>query len=144
MFKRLFKNNKKALETEIQELKGKLAEKQAIIFNLEMQVEKSVQSRKLGQSDVLYELKDLSNVGLNELRKTKCNFDVFDATEEGEPQKWAVVTSYCQYGGCDIPVYFGDEISARIYALIRTKLGDKPSTNSLCDECRVDYMNDVI
>lgn len=66
-----------------------------------------------------------------------------ESEENAEPVKWAVVTAYCQYGGCDLCVWFDDERSARIYAILRTENGF-PVGQGLCNSCRREYYENCV
>ena len=81
---------------------------------------------------------------LDKLREEKCAFDVYEVSKEGKSQMWAVVTGYCQYGGCDIPTFFGNELFARIYAITLTKLGREPTIIGICPECHDEFWENSI
>lgn len=103
----------------------------------------------------------LGEMDMEKLRTVECSFDVYasseiedpydfgddanneaaedaNANDASTPVKWGVVTSYCQYGGCDLLTWFDDERSARIYAILRTENGF-PAGSGLCNDCRREY-----
>lgn len=48
--------------------------------------------------------------------------------------KWAVHDRICQYGGCEMPSYYKNECSARIYAAA-LNIAKVPLIRDLCPEC---------
>lgn len=131
-----------ALNTQMQNLNNSIEDKNAIIEELERKLAWNTnESREAGKNDVLNLFKKLASIKLQDLQSMKSNFDVY---KEDERQKWAVVTSYCSYSGCDIPTYFEDETIARLYATILTLMGNEPSTNGICRNCHSEYITNCI
>lgn len=115
-----------------------------------------------GRNQVLNTYTKMARMSLEQLREATSNFDVYEVTpdefvfDEGdEPRvaeqtaettttnKWAVVTAYCQLGGCDITTEFDNEYAARLYAVIMTAFGEKPETTT-CGPCYREYMRDCM
>ncbi len=116
------------------------------------------------EAKMLRRIYELGEMSLEVLRTQPCKFDVYsgfdrdefefdfddesdeaaecssdeDASENAEPVKWAVVTGRCQYGGCDLPTWFDDERSARIYAILRTECGFQ-EVMGICGSCQYEY-----
>lgn len=115
-----------------------------------------------GRNQVLNAYGKMARMSLEQLREATSNFDVYEVTpdevvfdndgearpaeqssEPAAPNKWAVVTAYCQLGGCDITTEFDNEYAARLYAVIMTALGEKPETTT-CGPCYLEYMQDCM
>lgn len=115
-----------------------------------------------GRTQVLNMYMKMARMSLEQLREATSNFDVYEVTpdefvfdEDNEPRaaeqtaeptttnKWAVVTAYCQLGGCDITTEFNNEYAARLYAVIMTELGEKPETTT-CGPCYLEYMQECM
>lgn len=158
------KTQKKRLEVEIRDHQAvmdqvgkKLKEYETTIKSMEGSADIAAHNAKY---KLIMRINELGEMSLEQLRAQKCDFDVypssdihneseFDFDDEdvnaeasdpdaAKPDKWAVVTSYCQYGGCDIRTWFDDERSARIYAILRTENGF-PAGSTLCGSCRQEY-----
>ena len=152
MFEKLIRNPRKELMSKIENLKRELREKDKLISDIRAKLDFQETNRKhletfqkeKGQSEVLRTIQQLSYLDLDKLREEECAFDVYEVSKEGKSQMWAVVTGYCQYGGCDIPTFFGNELFARIYAITLTKLGREPTSIGICPECQAEYLENSV
>ena len=93
-----------------------------------------------GQKECTDFLLMLMSLEMDQLRKQKVNFDI----HEDSDGKWAVVTHYCNLGGCEMPSYFKTERLARIYALGMTHLGATPNCDETCSACYSEYITNCM
>lgn len=70
-------------------------------------------------------------------------------TTEDDPEsfahagQWAVYDTYCCYGGCEMPSYWPDEASARLYTAI-LNTAKIPTKRDMCSACSQEYYNSII
>lgn len=65
----------------------------------------------------------------------------FDITFDEVSKKWAVITDYCQIGGCELgSIPFKNELEAKHKAIELTLKNKKPESNSACSSCYSEYL----
>ncbi|MBQ7818483.1 MAG: hypothetical protein IJ341_02180 [Bacteroidales bacterium] len=129
---------KSVLEHNIEEM-NKETEIQFGCYEEQIKVKCKISKAEGTKESVDYLLK-LLHLNMDSLRKSESNFDVYEDSDG----RWAVVTHYCNLGGCDMPTYFTTEHSARIYALMMTYSGAKPISDGACQDCYSEYMTDCM
>ncbi|RKJ42514.1 hypothetical protein D7X33_35580, partial [Butyricicoccus sp. 1XD8-22] len=72
------------------------------------------------------------------LKSFQLNFDI---TFDDESKKWAVITEYCQLGGCEIgSIPFKNELEAKHKAIELTLKNEKPTSSRACSSCYSEYL----
>ena len=69
--------------------------------------------------------------------------ELIDDDSDEHNGQWAVYDRICQYGGCDMPSYYSDEMSARIYTAT-LNVAKIPRVRDICPECRQEYYASMI